>query len=109
MFHPLKVALHFSPLSREFWLALAHDGVEDGYLPAVLLRVWPGLDAITRRPGEVYQTAYIPRVARHPVARRVKMADMEENMKRAPASLMKRYRKAYPILSLTAETAPPAP
>lgn len=97
MLHPLKVALHFRPWTHAFWLALFHDAVEDGYAPKALLRLWPALDAITRREGEVYLSAYIPRVAAHPVALAVKRADLAENMKRAPESLRKRYRKALAL------------
>ena len=95
--HWLYVARHSGyPL-----LGLLHDAVEDGYLPAALTRVWPGLDAITRRSGEQYAD-YIERVAQHPAARRVKLTDLGHNMTRnggAPASLMRRYRKARARLS----------
>lgn len=99
--HPFKVAIHFSPLSQSFWLALFHDTVEDGYLPACLCRVWSGLDAITRRTGEIYQSEYIRRVGQHPIAAKVKMADLTENMKRAPDSLKRRYERALRYLTDT--------
>lgn len=94
--HPLVVAL----TSGRPILGLLHDSVEDGWLPWALLPWWPALDAITRRPGEVY-AAYIERVALNPVARQVKIADLRHNLKRcerARPSLAKRYRRALALL-----------
>lgn len=78
--HPIRVASNFSLFSEEFWLALCHDGVEDGYLPRFLCRWWPALDAITRRSGETYRPDYLRRVYFEPVARRVKIADLLDNL-----------------------------
>ncbi|MBR9765405.1 MAG: hypothetical protein GYB53_18255 [Rhodobacteraceae bacterium] len=92
MMHPLHVALH----SGHPLLGLLHDTVEDGYLPKSLLRIWPALDAITRRPGEVYGD-YIERVERNPKAKRVKIVDLRHNLVRSGGpspSLEKRYRRA---------------
>lgn len=50
--------------------------VVERFLPWRLLQA---LDAITRRPGEEY-TDYIGRVMRDPVARRVKVADLMNNL-----------------------------
>ena len=99
MLHPIKVALHFRPHTQAFWLALAHDSIEDGYAPNWLASLWPALDAITRRDGEVYQSEYIPRCAAHPVARAVKIIDLLENYKRAPSSLRGRYERALRFLA----------
>ena len=97
--HAWRVASRFPPLSPGWLLGLAHDGVEDGWLPRCCLR-WPALDAITRRPGEPY-AAYIGRVKLHPLARRVKLADLRDNMSRnggPPGDLLRRYRAAMEVL-----------
>lgn len=82
---------------------LFHDAVEDGWLPRWIM--WRSLDAITRRDGEVYAD-YIERVALDPVARRVKICDLNDNLTRGGgphASLRQRYRRA--LLRLTQEVA----
>lgn len=77
MKHPLHVALR----SGHPLLGLLHDAVEDGYLPRLLLRIWPALDAITRRKSETY-AEYIERVAVNPKARKVKICDLKHNLAR---------------------------
>ena len=79
--HWWRVASSFPPWDQAFWLSLMHDTVEDGYLTPRILRGWPGLDAITHREGEGYWP-YVRRAARHPVARRVKLADARDNWNR---------------------------
>lgn len=99
--HYYKVASHFNIFTHEFWLALCHDLVEDGYVGKWILKYWKALDAITRRDivhMEIYEH-YIWRCADNKVAKRVKIADLEENMKRCSSSLMKRYEKAYKTLT----------
>jgi (p)ppGpp synthase/HD superfamily hydrolase len=67
-------------------VAVLHDVVEDtgrtfddlrrlGYSDEVLA----ALDCVTRCKGESYE-AFIERAAQNPVARRVKLADLEDNM-----------------------------
>lgn len=97
--HCCRVAKNFPLWSEAFWLGIFHDSVEDGYLPVIFLR-WTALDAITRRKDEVYSD-YIKRVALHPVAKRVKVVDLQDNMSRnggAKPSLLKRYEKALSFL-----------
>lgn len=97
MMHPLHVALH----SGHPLLGLLHDTVEDGYLPKFLLKFWPALDAITRRPDETY-AEYIERVAKNPPARRVKITDLRHNLSRnggPKPSLKKRYERALQRLT----------
>ncbi|MSU92017.1 guanosine-3',5'-bis(diphosphate) 3'-pyrophosphohydrolase [Rhodobacteraceae bacterium 2CG4] len=92
MHHWLHVGLH----SGHPILGLLHDSVEDGYLPKALLKIWPALDAITRREDETY-AAYIERVAANPAATRVKICDLKHNLTRGGGpgpSLEKRYRTA---------------
>ncbi|NMO17557.1 GTP pyrophosphokinase [Pyxidicoccus fallax] len=83
--HPLRVMMRLET-DEERTVALLHDVVEDtpwtlerlrerGYPDAVL----SALDALTRREGETYE-AFIERLRPHALARRVKLADLEDNM-----------------------------
>lgn len=84
--HPLRVMLAMST-DEERIVAVLHDVLED--CPDFsMVRYWEegfssdeiyALDALTRRPGETY-TEFIARVARNPIATRVKIADMRDNM-----------------------------
>jgi (p)ppGpp synthase/HD superfamily hydrolase len=83
--HPLRVMLAVEAEQARI-LAVLHDTVEDagweplrqhlGTLPPWLEE---GLDALSRRDGERYEE-FITRVARHPLARIVKLADLADNM-----------------------------
>jgi (p)ppGpp synthase/HD superfamily hydrolase len=66
--------------------AVLHDVVEDSAWTLDDLRargfsgeVLAAVDALTKREGEDYE-AFVARAAAHPVARRVKIADLEDNM-----------------------------
>jgi (p)ppGpp synthase/HD superfamily hydrolase len=83
--HPLRVMLRVHT-DAERMAAVLHDVVEDtpwtlddlrarGFPPEVL----DAVDALTRRPDEPYE-ALVERAAAHPVARRVKLADLEDNL-----------------------------
>lgn len=83
--HPLRVMLRLKS-QQERMIAVLHDVVEDtnqtladlarlGYPPEVIL----ALDKLTIRPGEEYED-FIARLGPDPVARRVKLADLEDNM-----------------------------
>ncbi len=83
--HPLRVLLRLDT-DVERIVAVLHDLVEDtaytvddlhriGYPDEVLAAV----NCLTRRGDEHYDT-YIDRVAGHPVARRVKLADLADNL-----------------------------
>ncbi|MFB3891134.1 MAG: GTP pyrophosphokinase [Phycisphaerae bacterium] len=83
--HPLRVMLRLrEPVDRI--VAVLHDVVEDtavtlddlrkaGYSQAVLAAV----ECLTKREDEPYE-AFIERCAANPVARRVKLADLGDNM-----------------------------
>jgi (p)ppGpp synthase/HD superfamily hydrolase len=98
--HPLRVMLAMRT-EEERILAVLHDTAEDagwkaaraalGALPAWLEE---GLDALTRRRRESYQ-AFIARAAENPLARRVKLADLADNMdpSRIPAPTEKDSRR----------------
>ncbi|WP_163996191.1 HD domain-containing protein [Pyxidicoccus caerfyrddinensis] len=83
--HPLRVMMRLET-DAERTVAMLHDVVEDtpwtlerlreaGY-PEDVLRA---LDALTRRDGETYE-AFIERLRPDALARRVKLADLEDNM-----------------------------
>ncbi len=95
--------------------AVLHDAVEDteitlgdlrdaGYPPEIV----DAIDALTHRTNESYEQ-YVDRVARNTVARRVKIADLEENLannRRSPvapgtADRIRRYEAALNRLRVT--------
>jgi (p)ppGpp synthase/HD superfamily hydrolase len=89
--HPLRVMMRLSQQDRSEddearIAAVLHDVVEDceitlqhlaahGYSSAVLMAI----DALSRRDDERY-AAYIMRLAENPLAVRVKIADLEDNL-----------------------------
>ncbi|MEW6048784.1 MAG: HD domain-containing protein [Bacillota bacterium] len=83
--HPLRVMLSLGEPS-EMVAAVLHDAIEDGNVSAEQLRgkgfpeeVVRALDALTRRPGEDYGE-YLVRVKANPLALRVKVADLRDNL-----------------------------
>ena len=109
--HPLRAMLALET-DEERIVAVLHDVVEDsewtfemleneGFSEAVLL----ALRSVTAIPGEAYD-AFITRAAKNPVGRRVKLADLADNMdlKRINEPTekdferLKKYRKAYRML-----------
>jgi len=90
--HPLTVMLHMKTKDERI-VAVLHDVVEDtkytledlrkaGYSQKVLR----SLDYLTKRDGEEYEE-FIKRVKHNPLARKVKMADLKDNLD------LKRIRK----------------
>jgi len=82
--HVLRVMLRLTTPEERMAAAL-HDVVEDcgwtldrlraeGFSDAVVL----GVDAVTRRESETYEE-FVLRAKAHPIGRRVKMADLEDN------------------------------
>jgi SAM-dependent methyltransferase len=121
--HPLRVMLAFvDPVDQ--MVAVLHDTIEDtslqlddladaGY-PAEVVRA---IDSLTHRAHESYED-YIDRLATNGIARRVKIADLGENLAnnlRLPPSLdnaerIARYRRALARLGAAVEHAsPPTP
>lgn len=83
--HPLRV-MERVETEEEKIVAILHDVVEDtawtfeqltkaGFPPHIIA----ALDCVTRREGEDY-SAFVERSAANPLARRVKLADLEDNM-----------------------------
>ena len=88
--HPLRVMFSLSSVDERI-VGVLHDVVEDsdtsfedlkkmGFSPAVI----DALDAVTKRPNEEgsdegYQ-AFVERAGANPIARKVKMADLLDNL-----------------------------
>jgi (p)ppGpp synthase/HD superfamily hydrolase len=83
--HPLHLMLTFNSVPEQI-VAVLHDVVEDtnwtlddllreGFSPEVI----EAIGLLTHADSEPYD-AYIERVAKNPIARRVKMADLKHNM-----------------------------
>jgi (p)ppGpp synthase/HD superfamily hydrolase len=83
--HPLRLMFRVQT-EAERMAAVLHDVVEDTEWTLDALRehgfpdeVVRAVDHLTRREGESYEE-FVTRSAAHPVARRVKLADLEDNM-----------------------------
>ena len=83
--HPLRMLIHMET-PEECMAAVLHDVVEDSEWTLDGLRsegfdqtVVDAVDALTRREGETYD-GFIERAGTNPVARRVKLADLEDNL-----------------------------
>jgi (p)ppGpp synthase/HD superfamily hydrolase len=114
VFHALRVMLQFAdPVDQT--AAVLHDVIEDteitldnlrdgGYRPEVV----DAIDALTHDSYDSYEQ-YIENVARNPVARRVKIVDLEENLvnnRRSPLApgnvgRIRRYEAALDRLRIT--------
>lgn len=83
--HPLRVMRRVKGGGARV-AAVLHDVLEDSPLTARDLRragissvIIRAVAALSRRPGESY-TAFVRRAGRNPLARQVKIADLEDNM-----------------------------
>jgi (p)ppGpp synthase/HD superfamily hydrolase len=83
--HPLRMMFRVQTEAQRM-AAVLHDVVEDTEwtLEALRERGFPAevvdaVDHLTRREAESYDE-FVTRAAAHPVARRVKLADLEDNM-----------------------------
>jgi (p)ppGpp synthase/HD superfamily hydrolase len=111
--HPLRVMLRLEGLEARI-VGVLHDVVEDkgsawplerlageGFSPTILA----ALDAVTRRENESYDD-FVLRAARDPIARQVKLADLEDNLDErrieAPSEddlqRMAKYRRAKALI-----------
>lgn len=117
--HPLRLMLSLAA-DEERMVAVLHDVVEDtpwsldqlrgeGFSAAVIAAV----DGLTRREAESYEE-FIERLCPNPLARRVKLTDLEDNMDlRRIAELgekdwarLQRYHRAWQRLSAADGSAP---
>ncbi len=111
--HVLRVMLQMDD-ERSMIVAVLHDVIEDTACTLDTLRregfpedILIALDHLTRRQSESYPD-FISRVARHPLALKVKRADLEDNMNtdRLPVlsetdrKRLARYRRAYKRLEI---------
>jgi (p)ppGpp synthase/HD superfamily hydrolase len=85
--HPLRVMLRLED-EVDRVVAVLHDAVENGFdrVPLDRLRrdgypdeIVDAVDRLTRRPGESYG-AFVERIAPSALARRVKLADLADNL-----------------------------
>ncbi len=84
--HPLRVMLAMST-DAERAAGVLHDVVEDTDVTLEGLReagipedVIVAVDCVTKRKGETYDD-YLDRIVGNPIARRVKLADLDDNMR----------------------------
>jgi hypothetical protein len=113
IFHALRVMLQFAdPVDQ--MAAVLHDVVEDTEITLNILRdsgyrpeVVDAIDALTHHSRDSYEH-YIEGVARNPVARRIKIIDLKENLannRRSPLALrnvdrIRRYETALDRLRI---------
>lgn len=109
--HPLRLMMTMPDETSQI-VALLHDVVEDtpitfddlrqrGYSETII----SALDCLTRREDETYQQ-FVERAKANPIARRVKLADIEDNMdvrrlksiSEKDLERLQRYRDAWQFL-----------
>jgi (p)ppGpp synthase/HD superfamily hydrolase len=85
MLHPLRMMCRMDSVPEKI-VAVLHDVVEDTSwtLDQLRLRGFPeeivsAIDCVTKREGEAYPD-FVERTATNPLARAVKLADLEDNM-----------------------------
>lgn len=111
--HPMRLMLGMEGDEAAMIVAILHDVVEDTAWTLEQLAaegfdatVVAAIDRLSRRDGERYE-AFIERIAPDPLARRVKLADLKDNMdvRRLPkfgakdCERMERYHRAWRVLS----------
>ena len=112
LLHPLRMMLRMDT-EAAMMAAVLHDVVEDTDWTLDRLReagfsneVLEAVDCLTHREGESYQQ-FVERVRTNPIARQVKIADLEDNMnirrinQLAPKDLerMEKYHRAWRVLT----------
>jgi len=113
--HPLRVMLKMTT-EDEMIVAVLHDVIEDSDLTIERLRqegfdgeVLAALECLTKRGGEEYWE-YIARVRMNPLAIKVKIADLEDNLEvarlnevtTADEERIEKYRQALQMLANSA-------
>ena len=109
--HPLRIMLAMDT-DAERQAAVLHDVIEDRGVTPEMLRskgfsedVCSAVAVLTKTPGESYNE-YLCRVNENPIARKVKMADLNDNMNlnriKAPTQKdrerIEKYKKAMEFL-----------
>lgn len=112
LLHPLRLMLRMDT-EAAMMAAVLHDVVEDTEWTLERLReagfseeVLEAVDCLTHREGESYQQ-FVERVRTNPIARQVKIADLEDNMnvrrmnQLGPKELerMEKYHRAWRALT----------
>ncbi|MBI4278385.1 MAG: GTP pyrophosphokinase [Armatimonadetes bacterium] len=110
--HPLRLMLRMTS-EAEMMAAVLHDVIEDTHHTLDDLRragypeeVLEALNCLTHRTGESYD-AFIARIKPNPLARKVKIADLEDNMdirrisdlRPKDVQRLKRYQQAWAELT----------
>ena len=109
--HPLRVMFSMET-EEERIVAVLHDVVEDtemtldkledyGFSPEII----DAVKHLTKQPGEEYMD-FISRVTLNPLATKIKMADLRDNMDEsriahptdADETPWRKYKEAYPVL-----------
>ena len=112
LLHPLRMMLRMET-EAAMMAAVLHDVVEDTEWTLERLReagfseeMLEAVDCLTHREGESYEE-FVERVRTNPIARQVKIADLEDNMnvrrmkQLGPKELerMEKYHKAWRVLT----------
>jgi (p)ppGpp synthase/HD superfamily hydrolase len=112
LLHPLRMMLRMDT-EAAMMAAVLHDVVEDTEWTLERLReagfsdeVLEAVDCLTHREGESYQQ-FVERVRTNPIARQVKIADLEDNMnvrrinQLGPRDLerLEKYHRAWRVLT----------
>ena len=110
--HPLRVMLSMET-DLEMQTAVLHDAIEDGAVTLEILRsggfseeVCSAVVVLTKKSGESYNK-YLNRVNQNPISRKVKMADLKDNMNlnrlekptQKDRERTEKYRKALKLLN----------
>ena len=111
--HPLRLMMSVDTDDEKI-VAVMHDLVEDTHITIAYLRsagfsekVLSALDCVTNRDNEDYES-FIERIAQNPLATKVKLADLEDNMDLSRISepskkdykRIEKYKRAKTRLSL---------
>lgn len=101
--HPLRVMMAMETEDERI-VAVLHDTAEDFVNGWALIHdgdfgdhILDAIDALTRNEGESYDN-FIERCKANPLARRVKIADITDNLRPGAEHLRSRYIKARAIL-----------
>ena len=111
--HPLRMMMRLKT-EAEMITAILHDVIEDTDWTIEKLRekgfseeVLEALECVTNREGESYEQ-FIERAGKNPIARQVKIADLEDNMniqrigeiKPKDLQRLEKYHKSWRVLTI---------